>query len=83
MRCEHQQGRWVAGGNDPWTGEPEPDEYVVTNTTEDLDIGRWRCTQCGEIGYYTGLWRDYHEQGIPCPGSDRVRRVTPNFGRRG
>jgi hypothetical protein len=43
-------------------------------TNEDLDIGRFRCTQCGEIGYYTGLWRDFYEEGIPCPGSNKVER---------
>ena len=30
-------------------------------TYVDLDIGRFQCTQCGEIGYYTGQWREYWE----------------------
>lgn len=41
-------------------------------TYEDIDIGRFKCTQCGEVGYYTGHWRDFFEKGIPCFGSDRV-----------
>jgi len=45
-------------------------EEVVESTTEDLDIGCYRCTQCGEVLYYTGLWRAFHEQGVPCPGSE-------------
>jgi hypothetical protein len=41
---------------------------------EGKDIGRFRCTQCGEVFYYTGLWRDFYEKGIPCPGSEGVQR---------
>lgn len=37
--------------------------------TEDLDVARFRCLKCGKIGYYTGLWADFFEKGIPCPGS--------------
>lgn len=43
---------------------------------QDLDIGRFRCALCGDIGYYTGLWRDFYEKGIPCPGSDLVRHYA-------
>jgi hypothetical protein len=59
----------------PW-GDTECQLVEVggESTTEDIDVGRFRCTQCGEIGYYTGLWRDFWEKGIPCAGSDRVRR---------
>lgn len=31
------------------------------STNEDLDIGRFRCPQCGVIGYYTGTWKAIHE----------------------
>ena len=78
MPCEHKQGRWTAGSTDDWTGEELPDVYLEESTTEDLDTGRFRCTQCGLVMYYTGLWREYHEKGVPCPGSDGVRRVPPN-----
>ena len=78
MACTHT--RWVYDPpyEDDWTGEwitPEPRQV---STSVDIDIGRFRCAQCGEVGYYTGLWRDFHENGIPCPGSDGVRRVPPN-----
>jgi hypothetical protein len=43
------------------------------NTYEDIDIGRFRCTQCNEVGYYTGHWREFFEKGTPCFGSDRVQ----------
>ncbi len=45
-----------------------------TSTYVDLDIGRFKCSQCGEIGYYTGHWKKFFEEGIPCPGSDNIRR---------
>jgi len=57
-------------------GETEP-QLVQTggqSTQEDLDTGRFRCSQCGEVGYYTGQWRDFFEKGIPCSGSDRIQR---------
>jgi hypothetical protein len=47
------------------------------STQEDISIGAFRCTQCGEVGYYTGHWKKYFEEGVPCPGSDNVpRRLT-------
>lgn len=75
--CQHKRWRSEPGGTDDWTGETLPDYWWEEYTYEDLDLSRFRCTQCGEVGYYTGLWRDYHEKGIPCSGSDRVPRVPP------
>lgn len=48
-------------------------------TYEDIDIGRFRCTQCGLIQYYTGHWKKYYEEGIPCSGSEGVPRTIPPF----
>ena len=42
--------------------------------TEDIDVGRFRCTRCGKVMYYTGLWRDFWEKGVPCAGSERIKR---------
>lgn len=75
--CDHKFGSWVDSGIDSWTGEKLPDEYVETYTYADLSVGRFHCTQCGEIGYYTGLWRKFYEEGIPCPGSEGVQRALP------
>lgn len=57
-------------------GETEQQLIEVGGESTDIaaGIGRFRCTQCGRIGYYTGLWRDYYEKGIPCPGSDLAER---------
>lgn len=46
------------------------DEY----TYEDIDIGRYRCTQCNEVFYYTGKWREFYENGTPCFGSEHITR---------
>lgn len=67
---------------------PPPDEHFITgelistapfqvNTYEDCGRGRYRCTQCSELGYYTGLWLRYYEDGIPCAGSDGEPRELP------
>lgn len=46
------------------------------STQPDVDLGRFRCTQCCEYGYYTGFWRDFWEKGIPCPGSENLIRSS-------
>jgi hypothetical protein len=78
--CKHV--RWVYpepyvedyGG---YTTTVYPDPYTVS-TYEDIvpGQGRFRCTQCGHIGYYTGLWRKFWEEGIPCPGSENIQRAV-------
>ena len=81
MACEHRKpprSEWRRVEVSPY-GDTE-DRLVEVDaefTYEDLDVGRFRCTQCGEVFYYTGSWRRYHEEGIPCSGSDGVRRVPP------
>jgi hypothetical protein len=39
-------------------------EEEVEQTFVDIDLHRYKCTQCGEIGYYSGAARQYYEQGI-------------------
>jgi hypothetical protein len=75
--CTHQREvrDWIDEYVDDWgTTIPGEWQYSMQSTTEDLDIGRFQCTQCKKVMYYTGLWRDFFEKGVPCPGSDRVRR---------
>lgn len=43
-------------------------------TYEDCGVGRFRCTQCKQVFYYTGLWKEYYENGTPCSGSEGVPR---------
>jgi hypothetical protein len=68
MSCSHERTtrRWV--GEDYWyddgssyhTGEWE---YDTVSTTVDIDLHRYKCTQCGEIMYYSGRAREYYEEG--------------------
>ncbi len=61
--CEHKAGRWESPGRD-WDGDPLPDEWVEYSTTEDIDAHRYRCTQCGEVLYYSGAARRFYEDGV-------------------
>lgn len=80
MTCTHRKPEhweWVDEYDD-YTGQTGQRMCRVggESTDEDLDIGRFRCTQCGRIGYYTGQWKRFYEEGIPCVGSDNIRRTT-------
>jgi hypothetical protein len=65
MKCNHQRTRdrwvetedWYHGGT---TGEWE---YTTEYTTVDIDLHRYKCTQCNEIMYYSGRAREYYEEG--------------------
>lgn len=72
--CTHQRERsvWVESEN-PYTGEMEGQwEYSVEHTTKDIGIGAFQCTQCGKVMFYTGSWRGFYENGVPCPSSGMV-----------
>lgn len=80
MTCTHttKRDRWIPPSDDcgpgDWGYEPGHWEYETVSTTEDIDAGRFKCTQCNLVMYYTGLWRDFWEKGIPCSGSEKVKR---------
>ena len=72
MTCTHQTSRtyWDKVYND-WTGEY--DDELVTKTinhTEDVGVGAFRCTQCKEVMFYTGSWKKFYTEGVPCPSSE-------------
>ena len=74
MTCTHTRWKhWPDQLND-WTGEMEPQESTEVSACEDISLGSFRCTKCGWVGYYTGSWKRYAEEGIPCPGSEGVSR---------
>lgn len=53
-------------------------ERTTVQTYHDLSWGAFYCTQCLEVKYYTGLWKNYYENGVHCSGSDGVTRdLTP------
>jgi hypothetical protein len=66
MSCKHekQTSRWVEEEN--WyTGETKGKwEYTTEYTTVDIDVHRYKCTQCNGVMYYSGRARDYYEKGI-------------------
>lgn len=66
MTCNHY--RW----EEKWVINDDPDderdwwqkgrwEKNQISTCVDLDLHRWKCTQCGHIGYYSGRARDHFE----------------------
>lgn len=72
--CTHRVERpeWVESEH-PITGDVEGAwQTGVQYTTRDIGIGAYQCTACGEVMYYTGLWRQFYECGIPVPSSDLV-----------
>jgi len=71
MTCTHtvNNSRYVEVQH-PITGEFELEwEDRHDYTYVDIDVGRFRCTQCGLVQYYTGLWKAFFEEGTPCSGS--------------
>lgn len=72
MSCNCTTSSWEYSHDDWETGEPVY-ELVKRYATVDLDVGRYKCTICGEIGYYTGHWKKYFEEGIPCPGVETLK----------
>lgn len=68
--CPHtiEHSEWVTR-EDYWTGDQYSEwEHKIVSTQKDIDLHRFQCTQCGEIGYYSGAARRFYEEGIPTPG---------------
>lgn len=65
MSCTHERetSQWVEEEN--WyTGEVEGRwEWSTKSTTVDIDLHRYKCTQCGLVMYYSGRAREYYENG--------------------
>ena len=63
--CDHQEHKeeWIVDPDDERDGRWE--SYTVS-TTEDIDLHRYRCTQCGLVMYYSGAARSYYEKGVAC-----------------
>lgn len=67
MTCNHttEKSYWVE--EDDWYpshgGSTGHWEYETVYTTVDIDLHRYKCTQCGEVMYYSGRAREYYEEG--------------------
>lgn len=70
MECSHYR-EWQEWGEveDPYSGEVRGQYQTRTESfDDDVDLHRFRCRQCGRIGYYSGAARAFHERGIKSPG---------------
>lgn len=64
--CKHTRelSEWVPCEDPDWWSHGSGEWRVWSESTfADDGPGRFRCTQCGEVGYYTGLWRQHYEGG--------------------
>lgn len=69
MTCTHTRdtSRWV--GDDYWYDDGSSYhtghwEYDSVSTCVDIDLHRYKCTQCGEVMYYSGRARQHFEEGV-------------------
>ena len=64
--CKHQKLVEVKTEvYNPYTGDESIDiSWEWESTCEDVDLHRYKCTLCGEIGYYSGSAKDYYTKGI-------------------
>lgn len=66
MTCKHEatHSYYVDEEEDGWGGTtPGHWEYTTKSTTVDIDLHRYKCTQCGLVMYYSGRAREYYEEG--------------------
>jgi hypothetical protein len=69
MNCSHAKTKqkWVT--TDYWGEETEGEwESETVSTTVDLDLHRYKCTQCGQVMYYSGAAKEYYETGVDRKG---------------
>ena len=72
MTCNHQREttRWVE--DDDWYpshgGSTGHWEYDSVSTCVDIDLHRYKCTQCNQVMYYSGAAREYYETGVDRKG---------------
>lgn len=82
MKCTHEGWEWGPMVQDEETGEWRDTSRKVSLFEDKVPgDGRFECKRCGHVGYYTGSWRRFWEEGIPCPGSERFAgsvKETPN-----
>lgn len=70
MSCTHTRdiSRWVETEDWYHGGSTGEWEYTTEYTYADLDLHRYKCTQCNEIFYYSGAAREYYETGVDRKG---------------
>jgi subtilisin-like proprotein convertase family protein len=69
MNCSHTKTKQTWVTTDYWGEETEGNwEFETVSTTVDLDLHRYKCTQCGEVMYYSGAAKEYYETGVDRKG---------------
>lgn len=67
--CTHTRPVWIPEELDPYDGSVVTDgHYATQSATEDIDVHRYRCTQCGKVMYYSGRAEAFYERGVKSPG---------------
>lgn len=65
MSCNHSISFWI---EDEWVDDygavHNDSRYETEETFKDIDLHRYKCTQCNEIFYYSQAASDYYENGI-------------------
>lgn len=71
MKCTHtkRNDTWIDVFVNDWGHVVESHwNYDVIETYKDVDLHRYKCTQCNEIFYYSGRAREYYEKGTKFEG---------------
>lgn len=65
MSCTHTKSFWIEDEwEDDYGNTHNDSRWETENTYEDLDLHRYKCSQCGEIFYYSQAAYDFYENGI-------------------
>lgn len=74
-KCTHSKRIVEDNSYEPWYGGWIEDIRTVEVTTyEDIDLHRFRCTQCGHIRYYSARAQDHYEGVKRDPSIDESNR---------
>lgn len=65
-KCSHAYDPvWVdTSWTDDYGHHHSEGHWQTKSAQEDIDLHRFKCKRCGEIGYYSGAARAYHEDGV-------------------
>lgn len=65
MSCSHfYPGKWVPGIRYQWHDDDDDikDEFIDGESAcVDIDLHRYKCQLCGEVGYYSNRAREMYE----------------------
>lgn len=63
--CDHSRSWYETKGyHDEYGQWVDESEWREENTFEDIDLHRYRCTQCNKVFYYSERARRHYEDGV-------------------